>query len=196
MLWLALILFLALAVAMLRGGRLVNLGDIQLRAWWLLFLSFGLQIGTRWLPEDDWAETAGLAMMLISFVLLMILVVLNRSKRGMWLTGVGVLMNFAVIAVNGGMPVLAGAAEVASSFTVTAPDLSGSFKHVLLDGSSQLTFFADVIPLRIAGIGEVISVGDIFLALGLGVFLEHELRRPRRWFKKGAHAQAGSAAGQ
>ena len=196
MLWLALILFLALAVAMLRGGRLVNLGDIQLRAWWLLFLSFGLQIGTRWLPEDDWAETAGLAMVLISFVLLMVLVVLNRSKRGMWLTGVGVLMNFAVIAVNGGMPVLAGAAEVASSFTVTEPDLLGSFKHVLLDDSSRLTFFADVIPLRLAGIGEVISVGDIFLALGLGVFLEHELRRPRRWFKKGAHAQAGSAAGQ
>ena len=191
MLWLAVVLFFALAIAMLRGGRLVNLGDIELRSWWLLFVAFGLQAATRWIPED--AETLGLVMVLLSFALLMVLVVLNRSKPGMWIAGVGVLMNFTVIALNGGMPVLAGAAEVASGFTVSEPDLTGSFKHVLLDETSRLTFFADVIPLRLVGIGEVISLGDVFLALGLGVFLEYELRRPRRYFKRGARAQAGSA---
>ena len=195
MLWLAIVLFLSLAIAMLRGGRLVNLGDIELKAWWLLFLAFGLQIGTRWLPDESWSETTGLVMVLFSFVLLMILVLLNRAQPGMWIAGIGVLMNFTVIAINGGMPVLAGAAEVASGFTVTEPDLSGSFKHVLMDDNSRLTFFADVIPLRIGSIGEVISLGDIFLALGLGAFLEHELRRPRRWFKRGASAQPGSASG-
>src|SRR5690606_35849484 len=107
--------------------------------------------------------------------------------------GLGVLANLTVIALNGGMPVLAGAAEVASGFTITEPDLSGSFKHIILDESSRLTFFADVIPLRIAGIGEVISLGDIFLALGLGMFLEHELRRPRRYFRRGAQGESGTA---
>ncbi len=194
MLWLAIVLFFALAISMLRGGHLVNLGDIELRAWWLLFLAFGLQTGTRLLPDEAWSETAGLVMILGSFVLLMALVVLNRSSPGMWLAGLGVLMNFTVIALNGGMPVLAGAAEVASGFTVTEPDLSGTYKHVLLDETSRLTFLADVVPLRLVGIGEVISLGDIFLALGLGVFLEHELRRPRRWFRRGASAQAGSAS--
>ncbi len=193
MLWLAIVIFLALTIAVLRGGRLVNLGDIELRAWWLLFIALGLQLGTGFLPEQDWSESAGLTMVLVSFGLLMILVLLNRSKPGMWIAGIGVLMNFVVIAANGGMPVLAGAAEVASGFTVSDPDLSGTFKHVLLDESSRLTFFADVIPLRLVGIGEVISLGDIFLALGLGVFLEHELRRPRRYFKHGAQAQPGSA---
>lgn len=193
MLWLAIVIFVALALAVLRGGRLVNLGDIELRAWWLLFVALGLQAGTGLLPEASWTDWLGLTMVLVSFVLLMIMVVLNRSKPGMWIAGLGVLMNFVVIAANGGMPVLAGAAEVASGFTVSSPDLSGSFKHVLLDESSRLTFFADVIPLRFIGIGEVISLGDVFLALGLGVFLEHELRRPRRYFKKGAQAQPGSA---
>ncbi|MEE8375080.1 MAG: DUF5317 domain-containing protein [Acidimicrobiia bacterium] len=193
MLWLAIVLFLALAIAMLRGGRLINLGDIELKSWWLLLVSLGFQLGTRWLPDETWSETVGVVMMLVSFVLLMILVTLNRTKPGMWIVGIGVLMNFTVIAINGGMPVLAGAAEVASGFTVAEPDISGSFKHVLLDETSRLTFFADVIPLRLAGIGEVISLGDIFLALGLGVFLEHELRRPRRFFKHGASAQPGSA---
>lgn len=193
MLWLAIVLFLSLAIAILRGGRLINLGDIELRAWWLLILAMGLQLGTRWLPEGSSTESLGLAMVLASFALLLILVLMNRSKPGMWIAGIGVLMNFSVIALNGGMPVLAGAAEVASGFTVSDPDLSGSFKHVVLDEESRLTFFADVIPLRLVGIGEVISLGDIFLALGLGVFLENELRRPRRWFKHGAHAEPGSA---
>jgi hypothetical protein len=193
MLWLAIVIFLALAIAVLRGGRLFNLSDIELRAWWLLFIALGLQLGTGFLPDQEWSEWVGLTMVLVSFGLLMILVMLNRSKPGMWIAGIGVLMNFVVIAANGGMPVLAGAAEVASGFTVSEPDLSGTFKHVLLDESSRLTFFADVIPLRLVGIGEVISLGDIFLALGLGVFLEHELRRPRRYFKHGAQAQPGSA---
>jgi len=193
MLWLAIVVFVALSVAVLRGGRLVNLGDIEMHSWWLLFLSLGLQLGTRFLPDESWSEWMGVVMVLISFVLLMLLVLLNRSKPGMWIAGLGVLMNFTVIAVNGGMPVLAEAAEVASGFSISEPDLSTTFKHVLLDESSRLTFFADVIPLRIAGFGEVISIGDIFLALGLGVFLEHELRRPRRYFKHGAQAQPGSA---
>lgn len=194
MLWLAIVIFSALAIAVMRGGRLVNLGDIELRAWWLLFIALILQAATAWLPDADWSEGAGIAMVLFSFALLMILVVLNRKARGMWLLGLGVLMNFIVIALNGGMPVLAGAAEVASGFTVADPDLSGTFKHVPLDEGSRLTFFADVIPLRLLGIGEVISLGDVFLALGLGLYLEHELRRPRRYFKRGAQAQPGSAS--
>ena len=40
----------------------------------------------------------------------------------------------------------------------------------------------------------MISLGDVFLAVGLGRFLENELRRPRRYFKRGAHAQPGSAS--
>ena len=194
MLWLAIVLFLALAIALLRGGRLINLADIELRSWWILVIALALQAGTNLLPSEKWAETAGVAMVLLSFGLLMALVVLNREKSGMWLAGLGVLMNFTVIALNGGMPVLAEAAEVASGFAGSKPDLSDSFKHVPLDESSRLALLADVIPLRLVSIGQVISLGDVFLAVGLGRFLEHELRRPRRWFRKGASAEAGSAA--
>jgi len=196
MLWLALVLFLALAISLFRGGRLANLADIELHAWWLLVLAVALQVGTRFVPASSGGETLGVAMVLVSFGLLMVMVILNRTRPGMWLAGLGILMNFTVIALNGGMPVMAEAAQVASGFTVTTPDLSGSFKHILLDETSTLTFFADVIPLRIATVGQVISLGDVFLAVGLGRFLEYELRRPRRFFRKGASAQPGSAADQ
>lgn len=194
MLWLAIVLFIALAISVLRGGRLTNLGEVELRTWWLLPIALSLQLGTSILPDTDWAEGIGLAMVLLSFFVLMVLVLLNRNRTGMWLAGLGVLMNFTVIALNGGMPVLAEAAQVASGFKVDEPDLSGSFKHVILDETSRLTVLSDVIPLRLWSLGQVISLGDVFLAVGLGRFLEQELRRPRRYFRRGAHAQPGSAS--
>ena len=193
MLWLAIVLFFALAIAMLRGGRLVNLGDVELRSWWLLIVALALQFGTRFVTSDESLEWVGISMVLASFALLLILVITNRDKRGMWIAGIGVLANFLVIAINGGMPVLAEAAEVASGFTISEPDLSGTFKHTLMGEATRLPFLGDVIPLRFVGISEVISLGDVFLALGLGVFLEHDLRRPIRFFKRAASAEPGSA---
>ncbi len=191
MLWLAVVLVLSMGIAVIRGGRMINLGDIHLRSWWLLPVGFLLQVGAQLIPRDEagW----GVALILLSYVILLGLVLLNRDKPGLWLVGLGILMNFTVIAVNGGMPVLAGAAEVASGFAPGNPVIAESYKHVVLDNSSRLVFLADVIPLRIAGAGQVISLGDVFLAVGLGWFIESELRRPIRWFKRGARAKAGSA---
>ena len=195
MVWLGLVLFVAIAVAVVRGGRLSNLADIRLRMWWLLPLGFLLQFGTAFLPDgQDWGRTLGVAMVLFSYVPLIVVVLLNRERPGMWLTGVGILMNFSVIAANGAMPVLSEAAQVAGGFADQIA-LRDDYKHVILDASSRLTFLADVIPLRLFGQGQVISLGDVFLAVGLGRFLESELRRPVRWFKYGVKAEAGSAAG-
>ncbi|HSL26045.1 MAG TPA: DUF5317 domain-containing protein [Acidimicrobiia bacterium] len=191
MLWLAIVLFMSIAIAILRGGRMVNLGDIELRYWWLLPLGFVLQIAARFVPDaTDW----GVALVLLSYAPLLALVLINRDRPGLWLAGIGVLMNFTVIALNGGMPVLAEAAEVASGFAPGDPVIAEGYKHVILDQTSRLVFLADVIPIRIANYGQVLSMGDVFLAVGLGRFVEFELRRPVRWFKRGARAQAGSAA--
>ncbi len=193
MVWLALVLFLAASIAVVRGGRLRNLSDIRLRMWWLLILGFGMQTVTSFFPqESDWAKPTGITLILLSYVPLLIMVIVNRDRPGMWLTGLGILMNFSVIAANGGMPVLEGAAIVAGGFPESV-DIAGNYKHLVLDESTHLAFLADVIPLRFIGQGQVISLGDVMLAVGLGQFLEHELRRPVRWFKHGAQAEAGSA---
>ncbi|HJR87149.1 MAG TPA: DUF5317 domain-containing protein [Acidimicrobiia bacterium] len=190
MLWLVTVLFLSMAIAILRGGRLSNLGDIHLRLWWLLPLGFALQIAARYTPSSG----LGVTLILLSYLPLIILVLLNKERPGLWLAGLGVLMNFSVIALNGGMPVLAEAAEVASGFAPGDPVIAESYKHVVLNRDSLLPFLADVIPIRVLNIGQVLSLGDVFLAFGLGRFIEFELRRPVRWFKRGARAEAGSAS--
>lgn len=192
MLWLVMVVFLSMAIAILRGGRLSNLGDIHLRLWWLLPLGFAMQLAARYVPDDR--AGLGVGLILVSYVPLVILVLLNRDRPGLWLAGIGVLMNFTVILINGGMPVLSEAAEVASGFAAGDPVIAESYKHVVLNRDSWLPFLADVIPIRIANYGQVLSLGDVFLAFGLGRFIEFELRRPVRWFKRGARAEAGSAA--
>lgn len=188
------VLVVATLIAMIRGGKLRNIIDVQLALWWLLPFGFLIQAATALLPEDaEWAPGVGLAMILFSFFLLVVVVIANRRRPGMWLAGVGILLNFTVIALNGGMPVLAEAAFVASGFERAALVIS-DYKHVELVDGTRLAMLADVIPLRFLGTGQVISLGDVLLAVGLGQFLESELRRPIRWFKHGPQSAAGSAA--
>lgn len=194
MVLIVLVLVVATLIAMIRGGKLRNIIDVQLALWWLLPFGFLIQVATSWLPDDaDWAPTLGLWMILFSFFLLVVVVIANRRRPGMWLAGVGILLNFTVIALNGGMPVLAEAAFVASGFE-QAQLLISDYKHVEMVPGTRLTVLADVIPLRFLGIGQVISLGDVLLAIGLGQFLESELRRPIRWFKHGPQSAGGSAS--
>lgn len=191
MVWLGIVLFLSVFIAVLRGGRLGNLVEIELRMWWLLVAGFLLQAASNWLPQDrPWSSSWGIGLVLLSYLLILAVIIRNRDRPGMWLAGFGILMNFTVIATNGGMPVMTEAAFIASDFQ--SIPVIGDYKHVLLDETTRLVFLADVIPLRLIQ-GTVVSLGDIFLAVGMGRFLESELRRPVRWFKHGVSSEAGSA---
>lgn len=196
MTWLGVVLLISVGVALLRGGRLLNLSEVSLRGWPLLIVGFGLQAVAVWIPADEpWSARAAVTLLILSFVPLLVLVWLNRAAPGMLLAGIGIFMNFAVIALNGGMPVLPEAAALAEGIdpATVAVDFGRQSKHVELTVDSRLAFLGDVIPMRI--IGSVISLGDLFLAVGLGIFLESQLRKPVRWFKHGLNeAEAGSAA--
>lgn len=184
MLWILLVLAISAAVGLLRGGKIRNLTEIRVRWWWLLFIGFGMQAGAGFLPTD--MRQLAVWLVLFSYLPLLLFVWLNRSLAGMWIAGIGILMNFTVIALNGGMPVMAEAAALAGA----SGELSLDVKHVALDEGTTLPFLADVIPLP----GSVISLGDVFLAIGVGVFLEDQLRRPVRLFAHRASGVPGSAA--
>ena len=127
--------------------------------------------------------------MLASYLPLLLFVWLNRSFAGMWIAGIGILMNFTVIAINTGMPVSEEAVMLAGG---GGGELVLDAKYVLLDQATRLPFLADIIPLP----GSVISLGDVFLAIGAAVFLEDQLRQPVRLFAHGVQGEPGSAARQ
>ncbi len=125
-------------------------------------------------------------LILASYVPLLVFVLLNRQMAGLWVAGIGVLMNFTVIAANAGMPVMLEAVKLAGG----SVDVALGARHIVLTESTHLAFLSDIIPLP----GSVISLGDVFLAIGVGVFLEDQVRRPVRLFAHRVQGKPGSAA--
>ena len=183
MLWLFAVIGISVAVSLLRGGKLSNVAEIYARGWWLLFLGLGMQTAANFID----AKNLAVSLVLLSYLPLLIVVLLNQRLPGMWIAGIGILMNLTVIALNNGMPVLPEAVHLAGG---EIGKLHLDAKHVLLDGSSKLPFLADIVPMP----GSVISLGDVLLAVGLGVFVEDQLRQPIRLFRRGAQGLPGSAA--
>ena len=179
-----LVLAISIVVGWVRGGRLRNLTEIRVRMWWLLPLGFVLLAASAFVPTSR--HELAVALVLVSYLPLLLFVWLNRAMVGIWIAGLGILMNFTVIVLNSGMPVLVEAVEIAGG----SGDLVLGAKHVILNESTRLPFLADIIPLP----GAVLSLGDVFLAIGIGAFLEDQMRKPLSLFAHGVTGVPGSAA--
>jgi hypothetical protein len=179
-----LVILLAIVVGYVRGGKLRNLTEIRVTLWWLLPLGFITLTFSELIPEDM-TEFANI-LVLVSYLPLLLFVWLNRDLTGIWIAGLGILMNFTVIALNGGMPVLEEAAYIAGN----TGELILDAKHVLLTESTRLPFLADVIPLPNA----VLSLGDVLLAIGVAAFIEDQMRQPLSLFAHRVQGIPGSAS--
>lgn len=180
----------ALAVSLVRGGRLGRLADAPIRHSWLLAVGIALQVGV------DVSAARGLdpgvlssAVLVSSQLLVVAWVVVNRYRPGMPLILLGLLMNLAVIAANGAMPVDPNAVAAAGG-----PDLIAPLgKHELLTDSTRLPFLADI--FGIALLRTVVSAGDVVLAAGL-IPLVHDLMtyRPPHVRRGGRRQDSGDPA--
>jgi hypothetical protein len=163
---------LALVAGYLSGGRLGALGRLRIRWPALAIAGFAMQVVN---PPGRWP----LAMLLGSFVLLTVFAVANLRTTGFALILVGVALNFAVIAVNRGMPV-SREALVASGQEATLSELTDEadayVKHHLADGDDRALFLADVIGLP-PPFAQAISVGDVWTYGGVAVVVAAAMRR-------------------
>ncbi|MGP8180237.1 MAG: DUF5317 family protein [Acidimicrobiales bacterium] len=98
------------------------------------------------------------------------------SRFGLGLVEVGWTLNLLAIIPNRGMPVSESAlkrAGIAPSTSVTVGHLS---KHVPLNHGTVLRALGDVIPL--SWFRSVISIGDIMMAVGIGLLVAAAMRAP------------------
>ena len=91
-------LVLGIAVGYMLGGRLSQLSELKPRLAPLALVGLSLQLVN---PPGAWP----LVFLIVSFVLLVVFTVANLRIVGFAAILAGVAMNFAVIAINGGMPV-------------------------------------------------------------------------------------------
>ncbi len=165
---------LTLIVALLGGGRLRRLKEVDLRAPALFVLAALVQVALVALAVrgSSLAARAGPAALLGSYALLLGALWLNRRWWGMRLAGLGVLLNLAVIAANGGsMPVDRDlAARAGDAGLLRLLDSPTYPLHHPATDETRLAPLADVLPLpmlvprpRFFAPG---SLGDILITTG------------------------------
>ncbi|WP_342427815.1 DUF5317 domain-containing protein [Paenibacillus sp. FSL L8-0158] len=170
---------LGLIVGLFRGGwrqGLIRFSQIRLIAGWMFPVLLLVQLIIFYFQEK-WTELAAINGYLFMgvYVVGLIFLWLNRHHKGFKLIIIGVLLNFIVMAVNGGrMPVSLSASEVLGPY-YTDMLKSGSVisKHYMMDASTRLSLLGDIIPLsKPYPRTQVISIGDVVMNFGMFLFIQ------------------------
>jgi Family of unknown function (DUF5317) len=156
----------SLALGAATGGSIRALERLRLHWWALAPIGLAMQLA----PIPSVASTSGAlatAILVSSFPVLLAFVGRNLRVAGFALIFLGLSLNFAVIAANGGMPVSREAIERAGEGGGLEELVSsGGAKHHLMGPDDVLRPLGDVIaigdPLR-----EAFSAGDLAVYLGL-----------------------------
>jgi len=167
-------LVVGVAAGLVLGGRVGNLGDLRIR--WLPLALAGFALQSISISDSVWP----LVILAVSYVLLTAFAVENVRARtpGARLILIGILLNFTVIALNGGMPVTR-SALVASGEQDTLHELvdGHAVKHHLASADDSLVILGDVIPL--APVHQIVSIGDVFTYLGVAWLVAAGMLRRR-----------------
>lgn len=169
------VLAAAVAVGLLAGGRLEDLGATRLRGRALVPVALAAQLLGTFVGGPLYP--LGL---IVSAACVTAFLLRNRGVRGTGLVALGLLANALVVGANGAMPVsadAAGRAGVSTQDVVAGTDP----RHELADAGTRLRWLADVIPVRTPLRAEVVSAGDVLIAAGLAQLVVLGLlgRQPR-----------------
>ena len=111
--------------------------------------------------------------LLASLAVLIAVAYANRRLTGVAVVGLGLLVNLVAVAVNGGMPVRAGALEAAG---LEVGELAPP-RH-LESAGDPLPVLGDVLPIPL--VDEVVSFGDLIIVLGAADAVRELSRRRAR----------------
>jgi hypothetical protein len=168
---------LGVVAGYLAGGRLHNLGDTGLTRQWLVLAALGLQIVAFSPVGAALGHPTTVVLHLASYTLLAWFVVLNRRHAGVSITGLGIGLNLAAIAANGGyMP----ASKTALARAGIAYSGDSSNNSAVISASTHLGFLGDIfaVPSWMPA-ANVFSIGDLLIVAGIAVLLASSMRKPR-----------------
>jgi hypothetical protein len=186
---LAAAILVAVVIGLARGGSLQRLASVPFRWGWLALVAFGLQIYLIYFPDQSGAEFVSLrlSLLVLSYALLVAVIWQNHTLPGLWLLGVGLVANLAVMLLNGGyMPITSEALSQAGfvhSAQTTADGMHVLFSKdiVLARDATRAWWLSDIFVLPPPfPIPSVSSIGDLLVALGAFWFLQQSMRADQK----------------
>jgi hypothetical protein len=168
----------AVGAALLAGSRkgtLDALAATRFRWTGLVFEGLLIQVVFGIWSPSGLSQTGALWILILSNLAIAGFILANARLPGMLLAGLGLAMNLTVIVANGAMPVSSGAASAAG---LSPPQEGSALKHEQMDSDTVLPWLGDTLP--VPGLGEVWSVGDVVLALGIARLVYAQMLTQRR----------------
>jgi MFS family permease len=169
--FLSTILF-ALLVGALAGGGLPRLADMRLRWSVLLAVALLLRVAAGLTRETGFGADVPVGWAFIAaYGLILAWLWGNWRVPGLQIAAVGIGANMAAVLINAGRMPIWSAAYYGAGFTNA--DIANDPFHFLLQTDTVAGFvaqgglFGDVIPFPIPIIRDVVSIGDVLLALGI-----------------------------
>jgi len=185
-----------LAAGLLRA-KLNNLSyqPPQLRCWWLVLIAYIPQfLVFQFSPTSQSIPDAVAPYALVgSQAILILFFWFNRQRPGFWFLGAGLILNFIVINLNGGMmpisPETIHRLEPGSSFNFEAGERLGNQKDIILPvDQTRLWVLSDIFTLpEWTSLHVAFSLGDILIAAG-AFWLFWSLGKPGRIFIRERHS--------
>jgi hypothetical protein len=121
--------------------------------------------------------TAALLALVLSLAVLIAVAVANRHITGVAVVGLGLLLNLAAVALNGGMPVRPSALVAAGAVAEGEPIAVEEPRH-LESPDDPIPVLGDVLPVPLTN--EVLSFGDLIVIVGAADAVRELSRRRAR----------------
>jgi len=169
-------ILISLLIGFFRGGSLKGIAYMKLKGGWLfpILLLVEIFVFLMQTKSDIIAMLSNYVFMIV-YVIGLAFLWINRNNQGFVLIFIGVLLNFLVMALNGGrMPVSIEAGQFLGMEYVDALKAGTYGKHIAMDQTTLLPFLGDIIPLSAPYPKEqVISIGDVIMNVGAFLFIQH-----------------------
>jgi Family of unknown function (DUF5317) len=170
----------ALLIVLVTRGSFEQLLRVPIQSIWMVVVALVIQITLAFvdIPSDRY-DDLGLALVMVSYGLLLAFCFVNLRVSMMWLIALGIGLNAVVIGLNQGMPTRD--REVTRSGRTVEEPIERTVKHRPESDDDLLGFLGDKIVVP-EPVDEVVSIGDLLIGLGvIAVFYAgSRVRRPAK----------------
>lgn len=167
----------SLVVGKLRKGKFSYLKDAEIHKWYLIVFAFLLEFIAVFLSSRGYQFVSNniFSIHLISYSLLFVGIYFNISKLSFKLIMLGTFLNFLVIMLNGGQMPVSQDAMIRAGLTGDLDALINGeiITHTVIGKDTVLKFLGDIFILaKPYPKPKVFSLGDVFLAIGIFVYIQ------------------------